>query len=118
MRKLAVVALLSLATFFLYRLFHLSTSSIAGLYINNNTTPVLEGPGVAVDTLTINDDLTFENSAWGKGTYKLDGDRITFSYRYEYGTASYSTTINRPLFGRTVRIELDSDLAYFYERIK
>ncbi|MEJ8804164.1 hypothetical protein [Pontibacter sp. H249] len=118
MKKLAILTLICLTVFWLYRANYFSSSSIEGLYINNNKAPVLEGPSAEVDTLKINSDFTFENNTWGKGTYRLAGDRITFSYKYEYGEASYSTTIDRPLFGQTIRIALNSDLEYYYEKIK
>jgi hypothetical protein len=80
--------------------------------------PVLEGPSEEVDTLYLHDDFTFENRVWGKGTYTVKGDRITFNYEYEYGRAGYSTSLHRPLFGQTIRINLNSDLEFYYEKIK
>ena len=101
-----------------------SKSSLEGLYINNNTDYILEGPRPitqGVDTLTIKKDNTFESQTWGSGTYKVEpsifGTRIDLTYDYEMGKAGYEMLVTSPLFGQE-RIWLDYDLNYYFEKIK
>ncbi|WP_298760596.1 hypothetical protein [uncultured Psychroserpens sp.] len=118
MKKVIIMVLLGVLVLLTYRCFYFSSNSLEGLYINNNTSPILEGPSAKVDTLKIYNDYTFENQSWGKGTYEITGNRITFKYEYDYGKANFSTSIYRPALRNSIRITLNSDLAFYYEKVK
>ena len=80
--------------------------------MSNNSEPILEGPS-SIDTLVL-----FKNGAWGTGDFKIRGGEIEFSYKYEYGKAGFHTNIERYLFVGKPRISLDSDLGYYYKKVK
>lgn len=88
-----------------------------GTFVSNNTGPIMEGPK-SVDTLKLYEDGTFQNNSWGKGTYLINGDEIHFRYSYELGTARYTSSLNRKFLIGSPRIKLNSDLGFYYEKIK
>lgn len=101
-----------------------SKTSLEGRYINNNTNYILEGPSPiseGFDTLILNKDNTFDSKTWGTGTYKVKpsifGTSIDLTYEYEMGKAGYQMLVTSPLFGKE-RLWLDSDLNYYFVKIK
>lgn len=103
---------------------YVSKSKIQGRYINNNTEFILEGPSPieqGVDTLIIKRDNTFESKTWGSGTYSIQpslfGTRIHLIYEYELGKAGYEMMVTAPLF-RPIKIWLDYDMNFYFEKIK
>lgn len=101
---------------------YVSKSTLEGLYINNNTEYILDGPRPieqGVDTLIIKNDNTFESQTWGSGTYKIKpsvfGSRIDFTYDYEMGKAGYEMMVSKPLF-KAERIWLDYDMNFYFEK--
>ena len=100
-----------------------SRDEIWGVYINNNTEPILEGPNSikhGFDTLRIYSNNRFVNKSWGVGNYQIKNGilktEIDFSYKYELGHAGYSTKITKPIFGE-YKIWLNSDLNFYYTKI-
>ncbi|MDF9795361.1 hypothetical protein OKW21_000624 [Catalinimonas alkaloidigena] len=91
--------------------------SVEGVYVSNNTRPIIEGPK-SIDTLTIYSNGTFENGSWGKGEYSIDGDQIHFDITYDYGKFGFNTYLSRTYFIGSPKIQLDSDLGFYYEKIK
>ncbi len=97
-----------------------SRDEIWGVYINNNTQPILDGPNsieFGIDTLKIYADNRFVNKSWGLGHYQIKNGILTteidFSYNYELGEAGFSTRITKPLFGK-YKIWLNKDLNFYY----
>jgi hypothetical protein len=97
-----------------------SRYEIWGVYINNNTQPILDGPNsveFGIDTLKIYADHRFVNKSWGLGHYQIKNGILTteieFSYNYELGEAGFSTIITKPLFGE-YKIWLNKDLNFYY----
>lgn len=88
---------------------------LTGNYVSNNTEPVLEGPS-SIDTLTLYENGTFKNAAWGKGTYEIKGNEISFTYDFKMGKAGYRSHIDRAFFIWKPRILLNSDLRYYYKK--
>lgn len=102
----------------------LSVWCIHGKYVNNNTEPITDGPAQIqsrVDTLTLNEDGTFDCKTWGEGTYEVTSIRgiktIDFSYKYDMGNAGFETYMVKPFF-RNPRIILNSDLGFYFEKIE
>jgi len=95
---------------------------ITGEYVSNNAQSLLEGPGRRGEKLFLLEDNKFKSDTWGNGTYKLKytfgGTRIDLTYNYEFGKASYHTSINRSYFFGKPQILLDKDLEFYFEKIK
>lgn len=87
-----------------------------GTYVSNNTHPILEGPS-GIDTLILNADGSFNSSTWVKGKWKIDQGNWEATYQYTYGTAGFSSSIYRPFFLGTPRINLNRDLKFYYRKI-
>lgn len=58
------------------------------------------------DKLILNKDGTFESNFWGKGNYKIKGNKISF----DFGKDGFHTYFNRPLFYGNTRIIIFKDL--------
>lgn len=101
----------------IYRAFIFPLTSINGTYVNNNLHPILEGPSSEIDTLKVYDNLTFENHSWGKGNIEINNYNIVFKYTSEFGKASFHTTIYRPFLSKKIRVSLNDDMEYYYEKI-
>jgi hypothetical protein len=118
--KKQVTTILIILTLIIVWCKYLPEKSIYGKYINNNTQPILEGPNSiehGIDTLIIYENGKFESNAWGKGTYKIENrKRISFTYDYEFGKAGYNTNISKSTLGK-IRIILNQDLNFYYEKI-
>ncbi len=95
---------------------------ITGEYVSNNTESVLEGPGRIGEKLFLFKDNKFKSDTWGNGIYTLKytfgGTRIDLTYNYEFGRASYVTSINRSYFFGKPQIILERDLEFYFEKIK
>ncbi|MCB9359872.1 MAG: hypothetical protein H6587_10350 [Flavobacteriales bacterium] len=90
---------------------------LSGTYVSNNPEPIIEGPS-SIDTLVLFKNGTFKNGAWGSGDFQIKGAEIEFSYEYIFGKAGYHTSIDRFLFVGKPRISLNSDLNYYYKKVK
>lgn len=96
---------------------------LVGTYVvkySNNSSSAVELPS-SKDTLIILKDKKFKSSNWGEGKYDLSysirGTKINLHYKYEFGTAGFSTSLNRNwLFGKT-KIMLDYDSDLYFEKI-
>ena len=93
---------------------------VEGKYVNTNyeNSHLAEIPSRA-DTLILFDDMTYESSFYGKGTYTLKYELSGTSIDGSLGTSFASfghKTINRSLLGQ-IRISLDSDLKQYYGKI-
>lgn len=115
--KILIVCVLLLG-FYLFKNF-LSKNMISGTYVSNNKQSLIDGPNFG-DTLKIYSNDRFESQTWGNGKYKLKhsltGTNIQLNYRFEFGEASYEMNIYRSFFSKP-RINLDSDLEYYFEKI-
>ena len=115
--KILIICVLLIA-FYLFKNF-LSENMISGIYISNNQKTLIDGPNFG-DTLKILSNNRFESQTWGNGKYKLkhsiSGTKINLSYKYEFGNAGYEMNIYRTFFGK-LRIDLNSDLEYYHEKI-
>lgn len=91
---------------------------LAGSYLSNNSTPILEGP-TTNEVLILYLDGTFKSQAWGNGTYELDGPEIMFKYVDRMGSSGYFlTSVYRPFFLLLPRISLNQDLNYYFEKVE
>ena len=115
--KILIICVLLIA-FYLFKNF-LSENMIAGIYVSNNQQSLLDGPSFG-DTLKIYSNNRFESQTWGNGKYKLKhsltGTKIRITYKYEFGNAGYEMNTYRTFLGKP-RIDLDSDLEYYFEKV-
>lgn len=124
MKKSIIFAALIVIIFCIVDFGNISRSEIAGIYINNNTNPIVDGPKAIVegiDTLFIYADNRFHNKSWGLGNYIIENSffnhDIDFSYKYEFGYAGFRTNISKPIFGKQ-KIWLDKDQNSYYLKIR
>ena len=115
--KILIICVL-LIVFYLFKNF-LSENMISGTYVSNNKQSLIDGPNFG-DTLKIYSNNRFESQTWGNGKYRLkhslNGTKIDLTYKYEFGNAGYEMNIYRTFFGKP-RIDLDSDLEYYFEKV-
>jgi len=90
---------------------------ITGVYISNNSEPVLEGPDFG-DKLILYNNNTFKSDTWGEGTFRLKYSFFETRIVLKYGGAIYNSYFYRPFFFGAPRISLFRDLNYYYEKIE
>ena len=86
---------------------------ISGKYVYNFPVYVVDGPSTR-DYLLLKENGTFESNTWGNGTYKINGSKLAFKYKYEMGEAGFECGIYRPFFFGTPRISICKDLDYYF----
>ena len=125
MEKVSLVLALIVLLVFFWKMY-IPKSSVVGIYVNNNTDYVLEGPQPITegppDTLTLYPDNTFTSKTWGNGTYIIEGgsmlsSSINLSYDYIMGKAGYGMGISKSYTGK-IRLALSYDQNFYFEKIK
>lgn len=118
--KVIGVILIFFVLIYLFRNFF-TVWMVTGKYANTNyeNSRIAEIPDRA-DTLILFDDMTFQSSYYGEGTYSLTydfgGTEIDLAYEYEYGKAGQHSEMKRSWLGN-IRISLVSDLNQYYSKI-
>ncbi|MFC3559431.1 hypothetical protein [Pedobacter jamesrossensis] len=84
---------------------------ISGSYSYDFPLAVPEGPNEG-DKLILMNNGDFKSDTWGRGTYKIEGTRITFN-THELG---FQTKLYRPFFLGKPRISISSDLGYYFKQ--
>lgn len=121
MKKLKIVGsiVLFFVLFYLFRNFF-AVWMVTGKYANTNyeNSRIAEIPNRA-DTLILFEDMTYQSSYYGNGTYSLIygfwGTKIDFNHG-DNGVAGGQSAMKRSWFGN-IRISLVSDLNQYYSKI-
>lgn len=111
----------TLILFVLYNIWneYVSTRAAIGIYVNNNTDFVLEGPRPienGVDTLYILENGLYNNNVWGSGTYELHSSILGSEIHLNNDYSGCNLPIDKTFFGQT-RIWLDLDLHFYYIKV-
>ena len=116
--KHILIVVLSIVLTFIFNNFFI-TSMIKGVYVSNNTEPMVDGPRFG-DTLILLDNNKFLSDTWGEGIYKLEhtfkGTRLDLSYNYEFGKAGYNSYFYRSYFYGKPRIVVFRDLNFYFKK--
>lgn len=103
---------------------YITNDMTIGVYINNNTEPILEGPNPiseGIDTLILMKNNHYTSKAWGNSTYEikngLERTEIEFSYSDNFGKTGLNTIICRTILGEQW-IWLNRDHYFYFEKIK
>lgn len=90
---------------------------VLGVYVSNNTEPLLEGPK-GIDTLILLENGKYKNRTWGEGDYEISGDKIHFIINHPDGKMNYHSYFSRPYFIGPPQIILNYDLGYYYRKVQ
>lgn len=103
----------------LYKMIGSSNKELLGTYINNyyegmekNILIPPDAPNIK-DTLILFSDGTYKRNHH-LGKYKIDRN-VLYLYRWN---GSYGLTINKDFFSRKIRLSINPDGTYYYEKIE
>lgn len=114
LRTIIITSVILITSFFIvYNNFY-TPHMISGTWVYDFPVALPEGPSRG-DSLKLKENGTFESDTWGNGTYILNGSELNLTY--EHGTAGFQTNISRPLFWDEPRIDIESDLCYYFKKI-
>jgi hypothetical protein len=117
--------LIIIASLILLRLVYngfFTTGMMEGTYVSQDHTHSFRAEvPYRVDTLVLKPGGKFSSNYYGNGTYELEyawrGTTLELTYKYELGIAGVSLYIDRDWFS-SPKVMQDSDLNYYYEKIK
>lgn len=118
-KKIIPICLILLIIVLFYKMKGYSIKELSGTYINNYyegiEKDILVPPDApnTKDTLILFSDGTYKNSHYS-GKYKLDRDVLYLSKWNE----SYGLTIKKSIFSTKIKLSINSDCTYYYEKIK
>lgn len=92
-----------------------TTKIISGTYIYDFPNAIADGPSQG-DRLVLKENGSFKSDTWGVGRYVVSGSKLQLTFNYELGKVSYECSIYRRFFWGAPRLNVVSDLEYYFEK--